>query len=600
MLEGRSPHVTHAELAAALRSELGSRASVCDALDAVPTGAVPVLVAPAAPAQAPLERCLVIGATRPGAPGWDDVVACAPRAAAWFEVERTTVRALDGLGVHVEHLPVGTSDAWRAPAQAPRDVDVLVLAAFSHRRSVALSRLARQLARRRCRLLLTDPLAPGPAGAEKQALLARSRVLVHVHGHESWWPFPWLDAAQAAVNGCALVCEHAVDAAPLRAGEHFVSGRAETLALLAEDLLSDEERRAAMATGAFAVLEREAPLRAAAQVLLDAAGRVEGSGPVRGPSLGGPAREADAQAADPPDPRRWSTDPEGALLRRGLLAVRLDIAELRRELACLRYEALTGDSVPDTVTAAVTAAHAAATPRISVVVPAYAHASHLGVALDSAAAAMEGLDAEIVVVDDGSNDDTPQVLEAWAGANSAVPMIALRHPVNRGLGHARNTGLLHARGELALALDADNELYPHALERLAEALDADPGAAFAYGILEAFSPTGSHGLRSVFGWNPRRLRVDNPIDALAMVRREGVLESGGYTTVRALAGWEDQDLWCRIAEAGGHGAFVAEIVARYRVVAGSMGATTDISHTAATAALIERYPVLMAGLDPVP
>ena len=60
---------------------------------------------------------------------------------------------------------------------------------------------------------------------------------------------------------------------------------------------------------------------------------------------------------------------------------------------------------------------------------------------------------------------------------------------------------------------------PDCLERLVKALEAEPDAAFAYGILEQFDGSGPVGLSGYFGWEPERLVRDNYIDALALMRR---------------------------------------------------------------------------------
>ena len=146
-----------------------------------------------------------------------------------------------------------------------------------------------------------------------------------------------------------------------------------------------------------------------------------------------------------------------------------------------------------------------------------------------------------------------------------------------------------------LILDSDNEVYPHCLERLAGALDEDPGAAFAFGILEKFDDDGPRGLVSVLGWDPERLRKHNYIDALALIRRSVLREVDGYTTDLRVYGWEDYDLWCKLASRGMRGAHVKEIVARYRVAEGSMINLTNISLEGAEAALRERHSALFAG-----
>ena len=106
------------------------------------------------------------------------------------------------------------------------------------------------------------------------------------------------------------------------------------------------------------------------------------------------------------------------------------------------------------------------------------------------------------------------------------------------------------------------------------------------------------GLRSCFPWSPERLRVGNSIDALALWRTARLRELGGYTTELALYGWEDYDVYCRVAERGGHGVLVPQIVGRYRVREDSMLALTDLSTRRAVRALIERHPTVLRGVEP--
>jgi hypothetical protein len=156
-----------------------------------------------------------------------------------------------------------------------------------------------------------------------------------------------------------------------------------------------------------------------------------------------------------------------------------------------------------------------------------------------------------------------------------------------------------ARGELAFILDADNEVYPHCLGRLVSALDADPGAVFAYGMADRFDSAGPVGLLSVGAWEPERLRAGNYIDAMAMIRRSALRELGGYTTDGRLHGWEDYDLWCSFADREWRGVAVREVLGRYRISPGSMlGAVTSLSATDAYISLIDRHPDLMSGVEP--
>jgi glycosyltransferase involved in cell wall biosynthesis len=208
----------------------------------------------------------------------------------------------------------------------------------------------------------------------------------------------------------------------------------------------------------------------------------------------------------------------------------------------------------------------------------------------------EGPLLEILVLDDCSTDRTLDAVLEWMEPRGHVLGRVLTRPVNRGLGAGRNDLLRTARGEYAFMLDADNSVYPAAIARLSEALDADPDAAFAYCMLERHRSGRSVGLLSEGPWEPERLRSGNYVDAMAMLRRVAVLELGGYSEDIRLYGWEDFDLWCRIAERGGHGVFVPEILCRYRQNHHSMLSVSAIDGTDAVSLLRDRYPAVWPGV----
>jgi cellulose synthase/poly-beta-1,6-N-acetylglucosamine synthase-like glycosyltransferase len=277
-------------------------------------------------------------------------------------------------------------------------------------------------------------------------------------------------------------------------------------------------------------------------------------------------------------------------LLKGVKEARLQMLELSRRVGRLERTVETGEPPPAVRPVAQTSERGAArTPRVSVVTALHNHAHHVRGALDSVVRGRYR-DFELVVVDDGSTDDSAQVVRDWMLDHDSVPALLLSHPVNRGLPASRNTAISFARGELVLVLDSDNEIYPHALERLVEALDVDAGAAFAYGILEKFDDSGPIGLLGFLGWDPDRLRAYPYIDALALIRSSVLREVGGFTTDIRLYGWEDHDLWCGLAARGMRAAHVKEIVARYRDSPGSMLSLTNLSLGDAEAALAERHP----------
>jgi glycosyltransferase involved in cell wall biosynthesis len=203
------------------------------------------------------------------------------------------------------------------------------------------------------------------------------------------------------------------------------------------------------------------------------------------------------------------------------------------------------------------------------------------------------------VVDDASTDGSLAHAVDWCERHPDVPVIVLHRGLNRGLAHARNAGVDFSRGEFVFILDADNQIYPHCLSRLVDVLDADADAVFAYGMSERFNDRGSTGLLSVGGWEPRRLRHVNYVDAMAIIRLDALRALGGYSDDMRLYGWEDYDLWCTVAERGWRGHAVREILGRYRVSTDSMlGSITNLSSTDAYVALIERHPQLMSGVTP--
>jgi glycosyltransferase involved in cell wall biosynthesis len=268
----------------------------------------------------------------------------------------------------------------------------------------------------------------------------------------------------------------------------------------------------------------------------------------------------------------------------------LEVRGLKAGLAAVRNGAQSSDS------AERLGPYDAAVPEVTVVIPLYNYADFIGEAIASVARSDHSA-FEVIVIDDGSTDDSAAVAREALAAAPWVPARLVRRSSNAGLAAARNLGLEIARGQYVFMLDADNAVYPHALSRLASALDVEPAAAFAYGILESFDVRGPRGLMSWVGWDPFWLRYDNPIDAMAMLRRDAVVAVGGYTSEPALYGWEDFALWCALAQTGREGTLVPEILGRYRVARHSMISTTNIDATSGWAALERRYPAVFSPLS---
>ncbi len=93
--------------------------------------------------------------------------------------------------------------------------------------------------------------------------------------------------------------------------------------------------------------------------------------------------------------------------------------------------------------------------RYSIIIPAYNESARVGATLGKVLAhvAQRGWDAEIIAVDDGSRDNTVEIIRSYAEKNSRLRL--LQNPGNRGKGYSVRNGMLHARGEMLLFSDAD-------------------------------------------------------------------------------------------------------------------------------------------------
>jgi hypothetical protein len=572
-----------------------------------------------------LRRSILISAEQPDTHFFAANVPLARDAGAVFDINPRAVRAYRAEGVAASLLELGYTRLWDrvesagltrdrrghpSPADArDRDIDILFLGRLTSRRAAALASYAGIFERFRCHIALSDNSRPHAAGGaafvageDKRDLLARSKVLLNIHGDDEPY-FEWLRVAEAICGGCAVVSEHSSDIAPLTWGRHVVTGQVGSLGLLCAWLAQDDDRREPMCREAYRLLRDERPLSKAVRDLAQAGCEAD-SAPI-GPHLILAARQERARGQFREKPPTFEHQPveraglsDGdALVLRAMKQQMLHVASLRRQLARVT-QAVTTESQdePDVRLVAATPAWTEGpAPALSTIIPLYDHRHDVICALRSLERSARA-DWEAVIVDDASADGGGDAVREWMTARPHLACCLVRHRFNRGLAAARNTGIQQARTDRLLMLDADNEVRRTAMGRLMAGLDGDPEASFAYGIMERFSPAGSDGLVSCFGWDPDRLRGSNYIDAFALVRRDALAAMGGYSYDQRLYGWEDYDLWVRMAEDGRHGVFVPEIIARYRVGHSSMIWQTNISTADAYAALVEHAPTLMEGL----
>jgi glycosyltransferase involved in cell wall biosynthesis len=207
-------------------------------------------------------------------------------------------------------------------------------------------------------------------------------------------------------------------------------------------------------------------------------------------------------------------------------------------------------------------------PTVSVVIPAYNYARYLPAAIESALAQTHP-PLEVIVVDDGSTDDTPRVLAAFSDRIRAL------RQTNQGAGAARNTGIAAARGDYLAFLDSDDLWRRDKLELQLARFARDPGLGLVHCGVETIDEEGrttGYLLEGREGWMAMEmLRLDREVIQVpgsnVMVPRGVAEEVGGFDA--RLPPSEDWDFAYRVAVRHRIG-YVAEPLLRYRLHGGGI------------------------------
>ncbi len=194
-------------------------------------------------------------------------------------------------------------------------------------------------------------------------------------------------------------------------------------------------------------------------------------------------------------------------------------------------------------------------PKVTVMMPCYNAHKYLGQTIDSVKS-QTFRDFEILIVNDGSTDqDTLDFLE------NLDDDIRIVHQENRGLPGARNTGFRHARGTYVLPLDCDDWLDPMHIEKLLNALESSPGAAFAFCYFQLESEA-SGVLEKKFNFFEQLF--NNQLPYCLLLKRSTWLYAGGYNE-NMRQGYEDWEFNIRLGGMGIFGILVPEPLFHYRV-----------------------------------
>ena len=212
---------------------------------------------------------------------------------------------------------------------------------------------------------------------------------------------------------------------------------------------------------------------------------------------------------------------------------------------------------------------------------------------------------EFIVVDDGSTDDGPRIVERLARSHP----ITLLHKPNGGQSSARNFGVAHSRSALIALLDQDDAWYPYHLATLIEPFRQPRGVplGWVYSNVDEIDETGGMVNKRLLGFLPRANPLfgrENPKRSLAaclsndmfvlpsasLVGRAAFEAVGGFD--ERLCGYEDDDLFLRLFRAGYDNVFIDEPLSQWRIHRTSTSRSSHMARSRMIFAtkLFEQFP----------
>lgn len=216
--------------------------------------------------------------------------------------------------------------------------------------------------------------------------------------------------------------------------------------------------------------------------------------------------------------------------------------------------------------------------KITIGIPCYRQAEYLPEAIESALR-QTYKNTEVIVVNDGSPDNTKEIAEKYP--------IKVINQVNKGLASARNAAIMSMRGQYFLPLDADDILLDNCVEelvRVAKATDVDV-------IAPSFRTFGTSNETVILMASPtlEDFRMANRIGYFSMIKRSALQEVGGYSP-RMTKGYEDYALWFDLLTRGKKITTVPQPLVLYRTKENSMWHDAVKHHKELMEQIYKDYP----------
>ena len=222
---------------------------------------------------------------------------------------------------------------------------------------------------------------------------------------------------------------------------------------------------------------------------------------------------------------------------------------------------------------------------VSIVIPTYNRAHMVCDAID-ACLAQSHRPLEVIVVNDGSQDDTAKVLERYQGDGK----VRVFHKANEGIADTLNFGFARSRGRYVSWTSDDNYYYPKALETMADYLDAHPDVGMVYADVQEIDADGRP-VRVVNTGEPELLETRCTVRGCLLYRREVMKAVGGYR--RRWVRCQDFDYYHRIYRRF-KVARIPEVLYAYRCHEASMSGDHR-AHVTEHARLLSTYAADSAG-----
>lgn len=541
------------------------------------------------------------------------------------------VRAYRSRGLACHYLPLGYDSILGSNLvpQNKRTHDIVFLGSLTHRRDCFFAENAPFFSHHRCHIRFVPlgfaktSLTRSYLSPEKRTeLLSQTKISLNIHYSDQKY-FEWHRVLTAIANGCLVVTEKCEGYGSLIPGRHFIMVDQDQLIPACDYYLENTAERDKICREAFEFVRSQFTQAQHCRAFLRDLEATRDLAEIAdclpadraGIPLPRPLRRAFVQHTRRSLLAAIASDIRSIKQRRledKPSAPHDDPASLDREIQNKRQhfrqrwqeqeDALSkGETILERHENA--AYGALGSPILSIVITLHNYAHFIEECVGSIEQSMERLSrpAEIVIVNDGSEDDSlARALSCQQRSRQAI--LVADKKWNTGLADARNKGVYLARGKYVFMMDADNLLLPSALVELLCVLENGDDAA-AYTIICRFSGSSDNrlGLLSYFDWDPQILAQYPYIDAMAMFRRDVLLELQGYDNQLSQIGWfgwEDYELWLRFAINNYEVGFVANILCLYRIHPTSMIKTTARYELQLVRHLLENYGELLTRFDP--